>query len=163
MRVCCSIELAHANDYYPHNTIADISCARTPERCDLTPWGNFRSWAQDNRLSLQFGIADSDPDPSMIIISMNAEWSLHAAVRYGGASVTSDRATEHLDSLTSFGQVSASDIGEWFGGDTANHDYAYTSSREDVAMLTEGTLSKYLFDFDIDVAIHRQTGIRRGD
>ena len=131
-------EFAHANDHYPHNTISAISCTNNPERCAGTPKDNFNSWANANRISRDFGIGD-DTGTDYRIHDRNME--RYAAVRYLGSASTADQR-----------RLSASVIGGRFENDVASHDYAYTNEFEDVAVLSETALLKYLFDADLDFA-----------
>ena len=130
-------ELAHANDYYPHNTIAAISCADNPTLCAMIPFSAYRA-ASSNRISRQFGFLGSVSTGGYHLQDSNM--SAYAGIRYRGITANEEQKT-----------WSASDIGGWFASDDANHDYAYTTPFEDVAMLTEATLVKYLFDADMDV------------
>jgi hypothetical protein len=49
-------------------------------------------------------------------------------------------------------QLTALEVGEAFELDIANDDYAYASRYEDVAMLFEEAMMKYLFSIDRDIA-----------
>jgi len=48
-------------------------------------------------------------------------------------------------------QISASQVGEAFETDGASDDYGYTTQYEDIAMLFESSMMKYLYDVDHEV------------
>lgn len=130
-------ELAHANDFYSHSTISRISCEENSAYCNSTPYNNYLLWARAYILSLQYGIASETANDYHI---HNRDMQSYAAVRYLGNSANPAQK-----------QVRGGEIGGWLASDEANHDYAYTSKHEDIAMLVEGVLVKYLFDADMDV------------
>ena len=137
-------ELAHANDFYPHNTISAISCQSNPNLCSMIPYDVYRT-ASSNRISRQFGFLGSMSTGGYYLQDSNM--SAYAGIRYKGVTANAEQKTWR-----------ASDIGGWFESDNANHDYAYASPFEDVAMLTEATLVKYLFDADMDVGYLERPG-----
>ncbi len=123
-------ELAHANDYYTFQTISANSCP-TCAPVELI--------ALSDRVSRNFGYRRDASPEEYYLTDENVH--RYAQIRYlGRPSTTPDRAWN------------AEQFGDWFGEDTSVHDYSYSTNREDVAMLTEATLMKYLFDADIDIA-----------
>lgn len=130
-------ELAHANDFYPHHIISAISCENASPRCDLTPYANYAMWGLSHRLSRNFGVADPSENDFHL---HNRDMQAYIRVRYRGNLATDKQKA-----------ISGEEIAEQFESDEANHEYAYHTPYEDVAMLVEAVLVKYLFDADMDV------------
>lgn len=137
-------ELAHANDFYPHDLISIIPCTDSHSLCDVTDPSRVRLQDPDTgeyiafNISRQFGYADPAPNYHLSERNMLD----YASVRYHGRGTTGSQL-----------EISGAEIGgNWVANDAANHDYAYTSPAEDVAMLVEGVLVKHLFNADMDIA-----------
>ena len=131
-------ELAHANDYYPFKLISNINCnnSNSVAACDVHPYALV---AQNDfsPISQNFGYQEN---ASSAYSLSDKRMNRYASIRYLG-SIFSDE-ERHW---------SAHQMANWFGNDAANHDYAYTTQSEDIAMLTEAVLLKYLFNADMDI------------
>ena len=128
-------ELAHANHYFSHKAISSTSCADMPIRCRQPPILAFFDWAAPYELSHIFEFSDVDYG------LQDTNMKDYAKVRYSGKAISSEQEA-----------WSATDMGGWFGADRGVHDYSYTTQHEDIAMLTEATLTKFFYDADMDVA-----------
>lgn len=117
-------ELAHANDYFPPATIADLDWKLTV--------ATAADQGRDGRVSERLAI--EDPLTSEQLFGL-------ARVRFRGI-----EATRLQEAIT------AAEVADSFALDFASHDYSYTTVREDVAMLFEEAMMKYLFDIDRDIA-----------
>jgi hypothetical protein len=117
-------ELGHANDYFPPSIIADLDPNQS-----LAQAGN--AWKPE-RVSERL-TADSPLSSEMLL-------GLAEVMFRGQAASDSQRA------------LSAAEVGASFETDVASDDYNYSTPREDVAMLFEEAMMKYLFDIDRDIA-----------
>jgi len=140
-------EFAHANDFFPHHIVTNLSCRANIGTCANPPLGLL---AEANLLSLKFGypreghceLRTRNEVPTVTgdyhLASTNL--NTYACVRYGGRTIPDAAKTWQ-----------AADMGGWFEADVANHSYSYLTRYEDVAMLTEAVLIKYLLNGDMDV------------
>ncbi len=117
-------ELAHANDYFPPSIIADLD----PNQSVAQAADTWKPERVSERLT-----ADSPLTSEML-------FGLAEVMFRGRAASDSQRA------------LSAAEVGADFAPDVGNASYSYTSQWEDVAMLFEEAMMKYLFDIDRDIA-----------
>ena len=117
-------ELAHANDFFPPDTYGLLNPDFQVFEAALT---NDENWISA-KLNRQF------PKVSDQMYSL-------AEVMYLGR-------TPSIDDL----EITAEEVGQAFEPDGAADDYGYSSEFEDVAMLFEAVMMKYLFDADYDIA-----------
>lgn len=119
-------ELAHANDYYPQSIHATLQGPSLREELD-------RRLATDDMPSDQL---------QMRYPLLSDELYGLAKVQYAGESANSTQKA-----------FSPSDVAEFFANDLANDDYAYSSKREDVAMLFEEIMMSHRYGTLRDIAI----------
>ncbi|GGP61320.1 PKD domain-containing protein [Shewanella saliphila] len=119
-------ELAHANDYYPQSIHATLQGPSLREEFD-------RRFASDDMTSRQL---------QMRYPLLSDEMYGLAEVNYAGESANSTQKA-----------YTPSDVAEFFTNDLANDDYAYSSTREDVAMLFEEIMMSHRYGILRDIAI----------
>jgi hypothetical protein len=117
-------ELAHANDFFPPDQVPYLEQNQTV----------YQAYRLLNETAIYRQLSAQAP------LSSNTLFGL-AEVMYLGES-----ASEAQQQLT------ALEVGEAMAQDEASDDYAYTSPTEDVAMLFEEAMMKYLFNIDRDIA-----------
>jgi hypothetical protein len=116
-------ELAHANDYFPHEAMGTIN--RT-----VPVWQAIAvSTRPSNNLAQQYPLRSS---------TMRGL----AQVSFAGATATATQKSYTSD-----------DVAGEFPNDYANDYYNYTSNREDMAMLFEELMMLYSYGVDRDVAV----------
>ncbi len=123
-------ELAHANDFFPPDSLSSISLSQSVEDA---AWGNIDNWISNRLIAVS-------PLSSRVMFNL-------AEVMFRGETPTS------LER-----QLTAVELGNEFEPDDANDDYSYTSQYEDLAMLFEEAMMKYLFDVDRDFAFTNRPG-----
>lgn len=117
-------ELAHANDFIPPGSYASLNRQNTVDQAATS--------LSDTWVSTR--LSDTTPLRSDTMFSL-------ADVMYRGM-------TPNIADL----EILAVEVGEAFEPDGAGDDYGYTSQYEDVAMLFETAMMKYLYDADYELA-----------
>ncbi len=124
-------ELAHANDFFPYDEMANISRDLTPQKASEA--------LVDRRLSSRLANLVSELE--------STELKSLANVYYRGRPPTEEQAN-----------FTAATVGEMFAMDVASDFYPYSSPFEDLAMLFEEVMMKYFFDLDRDIAFVSSEG-----
>jgi hypothetical protein len=119
-------ELAHANDFFPRSTHASLQGPRLLD--DYNRRSNSQALISD-QLDLSYPL-------------QSAEMHALANVSFQGGTATSLEKS-----------YQSSDIASFFSVDIANDFYAYSSTREDVAMLFEEAMMSYRLGIYRDVAV----------
>jgi hypothetical protein len=119
-------ELAHANDFFPRSTHASLQGPRLLD--DYNRRSNSQALISD-QLNLRYPLQSAD---------MRA---LANVSFQGGAASNLEKS------------YSSSDVSSFFSVDTANDFYAYSSTREDVAMLFEEAMMSHRLGIERDVAV----------
>lgn len=119
-------ELAHANDYYPQSIHTTLQGPSLREEFDRRFASNDMPSSQ---LQLRYPL-------------LSDEMYGLAKVQYAGESANSTQKA-----------YTPSDVAEFFANDLANDDYAYSSKREDVAMLFEEIMMSHRYGILRDIAI----------
>lgn len=117
-------ELAHANDFFPPDQVPYLEQNQTI----------YQAYRLLNETAIYRQLSAQAPLSSDTMLGL-------AEVMYLG-----ELANEAQKKLT------ALEVGEAMAQDGASDDYAYTSATEDVAMLFEEAMMKYLFNIDRDIA-----------
>lgn len=117
-------ELAHANDFFPPDQAPYLEQNQTV----------YQAYRQLNETA--------------IYRRLYTQASLTSETMFGLAEVMylGESASEAQQQLTAF------EVGEAMEQDDASDDYSYSSATEDVAMLFEEAMMKYLFNIDRDIA-----------
>lgn len=117
-------ELAHANDFFPPHLLGGVDTAQT------------------------VAAAAQSLSSERVARQLQQQMGLRSDTLFGLAGVMfrGDTPTAEQRALT------AQQVGQYFAGDGASDDYAYSSIYEDVAMLFEEAMMKYHFDVDRDMA-----------
>ena len=119
-------ELAHANDFYPQSIHATLQGPSLKEEWDRRFASNDMP---SDQLQLRYPL-------------LSDEMYGLAKVQYAGESANSTQKA-----------FSPTDVAEFFANDLANDDYAYSSKREDVAMLFEEIMMSHRYGILRDIAI----------
>lgn len=119
-------ELAHANDFFPRSVHAALT---GPRLLDDYNRRNANKSLISDQVSLSYPLT-------------SAEMSGLAGVSFLGAKATASQKA-----------YQAADVSTFFSGDNANDFYAYSSSREDTAMLFEEAMMSYRYQIQRDVAV----------
>ncbi|WP_445946839.1 hypothetical protein [Shewanella sp.] len=119
-------ELAHANDFFPRSIHSSIQGPTLQD--DFTRRDNAKALISD-QLNLNFPLA-SQPMYELARISFKGETASSLAKSYSSA-----------------------DVASFFSADKANDFYAYSSTREDAAMLFEEAMMSYRLGIRRDVAV----------
>lgn len=119
-------ELAHANDYYPQSIHATLQGPSLREEFD-------RRFTSDDMTSSQL---------QMRYPLTSSEMYALANVQYSGENANSTQKA-----------YTPSDVALFFSTDLANDDYAYSSTREDTAMLFEEIMMSHRYGILRDIAI----------
>jgi hypothetical protein len=117
-------ELAHANDFFPPDQAPYLKQNQTV----------YQAYQLLNTTAIYRQLYAQEPLSSQTMFGL-------AKVMYRG-----QPANEAQQQLT------ALEVGEALAQDAASDDYGYTSATEDVAMLFEEAMMKYLFNVDRDIA-----------
>lgn len=117
-------ELAHANDFFPPDETPYLQQDQTV----------YQAYRLLNSTAIYRQLSTQAPLSSQTLFGL-------AEVMYSGE--TASEAQKQLTAL---------DVAEAMALDGASDDYAYTSATEDVAMLFEEAMMKYLFNIDRDIA-----------
>lgn len=117
-------ELAHANDFFPPELSSSLDAS-------MRPWP-----------------AASEREASWVSTRLSNSNPLASNTLYGLAEVMFRGETPNSDQR----EITAQAVGAEYAPDGAADDYAYSSEREDVAMLFEEAMMYYLFDIDRDQA-----------
>ena len=120
-------ELAHANDYFPQNTWANLT--RTDRILDSVDQRQQGAGIESDRLSTAMPLNGT-------------QMYRLAQIRYNGETATD---TEN--------NYSPSDVTTFFSPEHAPHFYNYSSKREDYAMLFDAIMMKARYNVDRDIAI----------
>lgn len=124
-------ELAHANDFFPPDQAPYLQADQTI----------------DQALNLLNGQA--------IYRRLQQQYPLTSTTMFGLGEVMYQGAPASAAQQ----QLTALEVGEALELDAANDDYAYSSPLEDVAMLFEEAMMKYLFNIDRDVAYSNRPSV----
>ena len=119
-------ELAHANDFYPQSMHANIQGPTLIDEYQRRDESNAMTSAQ---LNIRYPLTS------------NEMYGL-AKVNYAGESANNTQKA-----------YTPSDVALFFSSDLANDDYAYSSTREDVAMLFEEVMMSHRYGILRDIAI----------
>ena len=119
-------ELAHANDFYPQSIHATLQGPSLKEELDRRFASNDMP---SDQLQLRYPL-------------LSDEMYGLAKVQYAGESANSTQKA-----------FSPTDVAEFFANDLANDDYAYSSKREDVAMLFEEIMMSHRYGILRDIAV----------
>ena len=101
------------------------------------------------------GLFDREDTVAEALVSLEAEWLSNKL--YESSPLTS-LILQDLAQVSFFGDdpseaertIEASTVGELMQSDAANHYYAYSNQREDLAMLFEAVMMKYHYDAELD-------------
>ena len=118
-------EFAHANDFFPPGTLNQLDRNQPP----------FVAHQAVADQGVAPALQDSFPKQSELM------FDLAEVLFFGREARASERA------------LSPADVTRAFSGDAANDDYAYSTIREDVAMLFEEVMMKRYFNTDRDVGV----------
>lgn len=129
-------ELAHANDFFPRSVHTSLTGPTLLD--DYRRRNNNQALASDN-------ISRSYPLTS-------TEMAALAAVSFLGTTADSTQTAYQADDVTTF-----------FSNDIANDFYAYSSTREDTAMLFEEAMMSYRYQILRDVAVANNPSVLTAD
>lgn len=129
-------ELAHANDFFPRSVHTSLTGPTLLD--DYRRRNNNQALASDN-------ISRSYPLTS-------TEMTALAAVSFLGTIADSTQTAYQADDVTAF-----------FSNDIANDFYAYSSTREDTAMLFEEAMMSYRYQILRDVAVANNPSVLTAD
>jgi hypothetical protein len=119
-------ELAHANDYYPQSIHANIQGPTLKEEYQRRYEANAMT---SDQLNIRYPLTSTEM------------YGL-ANVNYSGESANNTQKA-----------YTPSDVAQFFANDLANDDYAYSSTREDAAMLFEEVMMSHRYGILRDIAI----------
>jgi hypothetical protein len=121
-------ELAHANDYYPQSIHANIQIQGPTLKEEYQRRYEANAMTSD-QLNIRYPLASTEM------------YGL-ANVNYSGESANNTQKA-----------YTPSDVAQFFANDLANDDYAYSSTREDAAMLFEEVMMSHRYGILRDIAI----------
>ncbi|MFT6132930.1 MAG: hypothetical protein ACJAW2_001653 [Shewanella sp.] len=119
-------ELAHANDFYPQNMHANIQGPTLKDEFNRRFDGKEMT---SDQLNIRYPLTST-------------EMYALASVQYSGENANNTQKA-----------YTPSDVALFFSSDLANDDYAYSSTREDVAMLFEEVMMSHRYGILRDIAI----------